>query len=206
MPRWPRCCIWASLPHLAAFSGHRILRRGWRRAERKPIFVAALGLWLSWDAFFVSETCPRWPRCCICASLPHLAAFSGHRILRRGWRRAERKPIFVAALGLWLSWDAFFVSETCRVGRAVVSAPACRIWPHSRVHRILRRGWRRAERKPIFVAALGLWLSWDAFFVSETCRVGRAVVSGPACRIWPHFRVIGYSEEDGGGLRGSPCP
>ena len=27
---------------------------------------------------------------------------------------------------------------------------------------------------------LGLWLSWGAFFVAETCRVGRAVVSGPA--------------------------
>ena len=61
MPRWPRFCIWASLLHLAAFTVHRILRRGWRWAKRKPIFVAALGLWLSWDAFSVSETGPIGP-------------------------------------------------------------------------------------------------------------------------------------------------
>ena len=167
------------LGQLAAFGrilGSSDTPKRMARAERKPAFVAALGLWLSWGAFFVSETC-RVGRAVVSGPACRICRIFGSSDTPKGWWRAERKPVFVAALGLWLSWGAFFVSETCRVGRAVVSGPACRIC------RIFGssdtpKGWWRAERKPVFVAALGLWLSWDAFFVSETGPIGPTSVSG----------------------------
>ena len=67
-------------------------------------------------------------------------------------------------------------------GRMIVSGPAWEEWPRWEKF----RSWRNEGQGGVFVADAAKIVAVEKFFVAESGRIGRMVVSETATKVWPH--------------------